>query len=456
MDQNQPAHGASAAAGSHEPAALPHLPRASWTAPPGAPADNPPGGDPDFVTEEQANAYWQGVADGIRQVGGIVPPRLAARAAPGNLLVPTHEEPATTQDPDDILAFTPATLRARHDGWTPEKQVAFVEALADTGIIRAAAARVKMTPQSVSRLRRRKDARAFDLACRTAEQIGRRAIVSVAWERAIEGTIRRHYFHGELKSEERVFNDRLLMALLNRLPPDPVEDQEADRVERNWDDWMDALAEGRDPEAPPPAPESALGSAVESPAPPTEARVWEDDGDHFTDAPPPAGFDLHQEGTPGDALYQRILTGAEQDYWEAEGREAAYEQNDRLGTEWFLGRPTFFPWGCEPSAPSEAAEPEAERSGASESSGESRPGSADGSSPDEPDRRHGFAGTAPVAEPQDEASEADSACGESRPSAADGSLPSEPDRRHGFAGTAQNPDTPATPTTPEEGDPPPC
>ncbi len=471
MDQNQNAHGASAADGSHEPSALPHLPGISQAAPPDTAA---PPDDPDFTTDEQADAYWQGVADGIRQVGGIVPSRLAARAAPGGLLVPMHDSqilpgtgrwqtegltegahpfnrdqpeggtPATTgfpggppprsgeecSDPDDILAFTPADLRARHDGWTPEKQVAFVEALADTGIIRAAAARVKMTPQSVSRLRRRKDARAFDLACRTAEQIGRRGIVSVAWERAIEGTIRRHYFHGELKSEERVYSERLLIALLNRLPPDPQEDKQAETIEQNWDDWMDAIAEGRDaPATPEPEAEPTLA--------PEDAKVWEDEDELLTDAPPPPGYDGYADGEYGDACYQRHLTEAEEHWWQAEGETAAREQPGMFGPQWLLERPTFFPWGCEPSAPfAAAAEPEGKGSEATAPSGERPARPADGSSPDEPDRRHGFAGTAPVAEPEAEASEADSACSESRPSAADGSSSDEPDRRHGFAGTA--------------------
>ena len=34
-----------------------------------------------------------------------------------------------------LISYTPATLRARHDGWTAEKQVAFIEALAETGIV---------------------------------------------------------------------------------------------------------------------------------------------------------------------------------------------------------------------------------------------------------------------------------------------------------------------------------
>lgn len=38
-------------------------------------------------------------------------------------------------------------MRARHDGWTPERQKAFIEALADTGSVSRAAAMVNMTPR---------------------------------------------------------------------------------------------------------------------------------------------------------------------------------------------------------------------------------------------------------------------------------------------------------------------
>ena len=44
------------------------------------------GGCPALGSEAEADAYWAGVADGIRTVGGPVPPRLAARAAKEQLL----------------------------------------------------------------------------------------------------------------------------------------------------------------------------------------------------------------------------------------------------------------------------------------------------------------------------------------------------------------------------------
>ena len=51
--------------------------------------------------------------------------------------------------------FTPAPVRARHDGWTVERQYAFIEALAETGIVEEAARRVGMSDTSAYNLRRR-------------------------------------------------------------------------------------------------------------------------------------------------------------------------------------------------------------------------------------------------------------------------------------------------------------
>ena len=52
------------------------------------------------------------------------------------------------------LAFTPVTRRYRHDGWTPERQRAFIHALADTGCVDRAARMVKMAQANCHALRR--------------------------------------------------------------------------------------------------------------------------------------------------------------------------------------------------------------------------------------------------------------------------------------------------------------
>src|SRR3954452_22444749 len=58
-------------------------------------------------------------------------------------------------EPKRIIPFTPAPLRARYDGWTIEKQYAFIEALAETGIVEEACRRVGMSRTSADNLRRR-------------------------------------------------------------------------------------------------------------------------------------------------------------------------------------------------------------------------------------------------------------------------------------------------------------
>jgi len=465
MTENRFAHGASAGAAGDDFAPLLFHP---GTAAPQPAAEAEPD-EHAFASDEEEDAYWAGVADGIRHGGGTVPPRLAARAAGQQLLVeavgeeqgpppapprnrggePHSDSPPAIaggagggsscvpgQDPDDILHFTTAHLRARHDGWTPEKQREFVEALADTGVVRAAAARVGMTEQSVNRLRRRANARGFDRACEAALRLGGRRLVSIAYERAIEGSIKRHYFHGELKAEERVHDNRLLIALINKLPADALAPTpQTQEVAANWEPWMEAIEQGREPPAAP-----APGSERSEADGPFEARVWEDEGGLFTDAPPPEGFDLYENGAPGGRFYERELTEAEEEYWEEEGEDLAELEEGWDRVIYHLGRPTFFPLGSEPFEPcAAAAEPEGERSEANSPSGESRPSPADGSAAlaDEPDRRRGLAATPAAAERQGERSEANSPSGESRPGAADGSSApaDEPDRGHGFAGT---------------------
>src|SRR6476469_33228 len=108
--------------------------------------------------------------------------------------------------PTSRLAFEPVELEHRKDGWTPARQRAFVEALADRGIVREAAARVGMSEQGARRLRRRADAASFDIAWEAALQLGADHLRSVAYERAVHGVIKPHFYHGEMVGEERVFN----------------------------------------------------------------------------------------------------------------------------------------------------------------------------------------------------------------------------------------------------------
>jgi hypothetical protein len=164
-----------------------------------------------------------------------------------------------------------------------------------------------MSEQAVNRVRRRADARAFDLACEAAQRFGARRLRSIAYERAIEGTVKRHYFHGELKSEEVVYDNRLLIYLLGKAEKWLEPTAEAVAVADDWEAWAHAVGQGlSEPERPAePKPE---------PAPETSFRfdgseVWEgEDSRWWTSFPPPDGFAGEEEGMPGDYGYRRTLS----------------------------------------------------------------------------------------------------------------------------------------------------
>ncbi|HEX8622728.1 MAG TPA: hypothetical protein VF718_12230 [Allosphingosinicella sp.] len=234
-------------------------------------------------------------------------------------------------EPPDRLAFEPVPLRHRCDGFTPEKQRAYVEALADCGIAREAAARVGLTEQAIARVRRRSDARSFDRACEAAHLFGARRIRSTLWERAIEGTVRGRYYRGELIAEERVFDNRLLTYLYGKVAH-LLERDEAKSLAicANWEAHMDALEQGLEKREPPkPADDGFTGY-----------EVWKDDaGVWWTCFPPPAGFDGEEQHAFGEDGYQRTLSYLEQSVVDAELDEddAEYRAVETARRDRFFG-----------------------------------------------------------------------------------------------------------------------
>lgn len=110
--------------------------------------------------------------------------------------------------------FTPVPVRPRHDGWTAERQIAFVEKLADTGSISAACKHVGMSRESVRKLRRRPCGQAFRDACDAAIDVAYGDLEEAALERARNGVPRPVFFNGEQVGEHRHFDERLTMFLL--------------------------------------------------------------------------------------------------------------------------------------------------------------------------------------------------------------------------------------------------
>lgn len=116
--------------------------------------------------------------------------------------------------PEDLPTFAPVPVKRRHDGWTPERQRAFIGALADTGSVSRAARYVNMSSVGAYWLRRHPGAEGFRRAWEAALDLGVQRLKDIAYERAIDGQLSPVFVAGKLKGFRRVRNDRLLMFCL--------------------------------------------------------------------------------------------------------------------------------------------------------------------------------------------------------------------------------------------------
>lgn len=136
----------------------------------------------------------------------------------------TPEEPQNPEAPENQLAiltgFTPVPRqRDRSDGWKPEVPRAFIEALADTGSVRAACRVIGRTDIGAYQLRRHPEGAEFAAAWDAALEHGIRRLEDALMERALNGVEVPVFAWGELVGKRTVYNDRLGMFMLrNRLP----------------------------------------------------------------------------------------------------------------------------------------------------------------------------------------------------------------------------------------------
>jgi hypothetical protein len=90
--------------------------------------------------------------------------------------------------------WVPVLRKRRADGWSPDKQREFIEALADSGSVAQAAQAVGMSERSAYKLRRSPGAESFDYAWSAATDAAAKRLLDEAFERALVG------------SDEPVFN----------------------------------------------------------------------------------------------------------------------------------------------------------------------------------------------------------------------------------------------------------
>lgn len=149
---------------------------------------------PDYETDAEIDAFWDGVTHGIRRTGGFVP----------------EEE---------------AALRWRTDGWTPERQRRFLIVLSMTGSVTEACGEVGLSRESAYRLRRKPEGRLFARLWDAARLIARDRLADEAIERAMKGTVETVVYHGEEVGTRQRHDNRHLQWTLGRL------DREASRYE---------------------------------------------------------------------------------------------------------------------------------------------------------------------------------------------------------------------------------
>ncbi len=160
-----------------------------------------------------------------------------------------RKDPRTTRLPvvaGELPQFAPVPRQCeRHDGWTPERQTAFIEALADTGSVDAACKAVNMSTVGAYHLRRQPGADSFRAAWQAALQLGVSRIEDVVMDRALNGVEEPLYSYGKLVGTRRRYNDRLLMFILRNRAPDRFADgapkglnavgkMEAERCKKEW------------------------------------------------------------------------------------------------------------------------------------------------------------------------------------------------------------------------------
>ena len=123
-------------------------------------------------------------------------------------------------EPPSTFPFTAAPVRARHDGWTAERQYDFIRALAECGIVEEACRRVGMSRTAADNLRKRPCGAPFRRAWQAAQDYALYRIEEEAIARSRRGVARPIFHKGEQVGEWRHYDERLTMFLLRSYRPE--------------------------------------------------------------------------------------------------------------------------------------------------------------------------------------------------------------------------------------------
>ena len=141
---------------------------------------------------------------------------------------------AEALDPANHIAFTPVPRRRRRrNGWSEERQRAFIFALSRCGSVATAARAVGKTPRSAYLLLDAPEAASFARAWDEAIEEGRERIRTDAFQRALGGVFVPVFRRGKLVRVEHRQSDALAIALLNS-KDSCIEDFRRNAAYRRW------------------------------------------------------------------------------------------------------------------------------------------------------------------------------------------------------------------------------
>ena len=170
----------------------------------------------------------------------------APSAETGSALTTTLPAPTALDvhgyDPADY-DWVPVLRKRRADGWTPQKQRAFIGELADCGSVEQAARSVHMTRAGAYALRRAPGGEAFAAAWDAAIHQAAHALVDLAFDRAFNGSDEPVWDReGRVIGRKFRQSDALIMFLLRKHFPERYGDLARDRSERIAAPPMPAVA----------------------------------------------------------------------------------------------------------------------------------------------------------------------------------------------------------------------
>jgi len=219
-----------------------------------------PPSDPQFASEAEEKAYWDGVTHGLRCLTGEnrrdddePPGPRDSRGEAAEILGSSHRRP-------------------RQDGWLPWKKARFLLVLVAGGVVADACRAVGMSVASAYALKNRRSGRAFGkMWDAIMVHRARSRLADNNLSRAMNGCVDQVLRDGIVVAERRRFDNRLSMAMLTRL--DRIAESKTGEeaallraLSEDFEDYLDVVEAGGDEEAFLEARRPAPDAAGEAPA----------------------------------------------------------------------------------------------------------------------------------------------------------------------------------------------